>query len=241
MENQIRFAVGSPADIRSSVWRLWGQKDELYLAARTFAGQIKVSFHKSGIARIAPPSTTPRPALLKWNYEREDCAPLSRIFSIVVQPRMVKFPIRDKLRDKAEVVLVPAPNDRQKMIFAISLAGPHVTKEDILALPRDRDLHVLGCVRLKTRYAWLTSYVDDCRPQIEQPVIERYLSMIRAPAPSVFADGSVYVHLFDSENAQGPMLTDIQLGREHLFETKNAGAKWIEVIGNPAKLPGSGE
>jgi len=237
LENQIRFAVGDKTDIRSSVWKLWGQKDELYLASRNLAGQIKISFHKSGIARIAKPASGPRPALSRWKFERGSLEPLSRIFSILVPPRLTKFAIQDRLRDDKKVICVPIPNVHSKTIFGISLAGPHITAKDILALPRDKvELRVHGCIKLKTRCAWLTSYVDDFRPHIELPVIRHYLSMVRAPAKSIFVAGNGYAHLFDKDNKRGPMVTDVQLGREHFVETSDQiGAKMVAIINDPPK------
>jgi hypothetical protein len=238
MGKQLRFAVGSPTDIRSSVWRLWGQGDELYLAAKTLAGQIKISFHKSGIARIAQTSSTPRPALSSWRFERDSLEPLARIFAILVPPILTKFPLGDRLRDNKQVICVPAPPAGSKTIFAISLASPHVTEEIILALPRDRKLRVHGFAKLKTRNAWLTSYVDDFRPNIELPVIQHYLSIVRAPTKSIFTTGHGYVHLFDKDNERGSMVTDVQLGREHFYETNDKiGHKWSKIIENPPKPP----
>lgn len=49
----IRFGVGQPGR-RSSVWRLWAnkQKDDVYLATRHSAGVFKISLHESGDWRL---------------------------------------------------------------------------------------------------------------------------------------------------------------------------------------------
>jgi hypothetical protein len=49
----IRFAVGSPEQYRSSLWRLWVQGNDVYLGARIITGVVKLSMHRSGIWRYA--------------------------------------------------------------------------------------------------------------------------------------------------------------------------------------------
>jgi hypothetical protein len=49
----IRFAVGTPAGARSSVWRVWAAQDgSIYVAARAIAGEFKASLHGSGDWRV---------------------------------------------------------------------------------------------------------------------------------------------------------------------------------------------
>lgn len=49
----LRWAVGTPAGPRGSVWRLWGnRKGDAYLAARTSGEQVKASFHRDGRCHI---------------------------------------------------------------------------------------------------------------------------------------------------------------------------------------------
>lgn len=43
-----RFVVGVPNAPRSSHFRLWTTKNEIYLSGRNIGGQFKVSFHKDG-------------------------------------------------------------------------------------------------------------------------------------------------------------------------------------------------
>jgi hypothetical protein len=47
----IRFGVGTPQGLRSTVWRLWtggGSDSDVYIAPRSAAGEFKVSLHQSG-------------------------------------------------------------------------------------------------------------------------------------------------------------------------------------------------
>jgi hypothetical protein len=53
MSESITVAVGSPDDLRSSIWRLWVQGDEVYFGARPMLPSLKISFHKTGKWHIA--------------------------------------------------------------------------------------------------------------------------------------------------------------------------------------------
>ena len=48
LRTQVRFAVGSRAGVRSTIWKAWIHGDEAYLATRMFGADVKVSFHSSG-------------------------------------------------------------------------------------------------------------------------------------------------------------------------------------------------
>lgn len=43
-----RFAVGSPSGLRSSVWRVWNNDNDVYFTVRALGGIKKVSLHESG-------------------------------------------------------------------------------------------------------------------------------------------------------------------------------------------------
>jgi len=53
---QIRFAVGEPGDQLSPVWRIWNEKNEVYLTAKFMGGAFKVSMHASGVWTVAATS-----------------------------------------------------------------------------------------------------------------------------------------------------------------------------------------
>lgn len=233
MAKPLRFAVGNSTDIRSSVWRLWSHGDELYLAAQSLAGLLKVSFHKSGILRIAQPSSQPRPALGRYDFGRDSLEIAWRIFAIIVPPRLVKYPIQDKLWDNKEVICVPAPKPGFKTIFSIMMAGPHIAATDIRALPKDRDMKILGSLRLRTRTVWLLTYEDEFRAQIELPNVEQFLNQVRVPMSSQSDIVNVYVHIFGKDEG---IVADVQIGREHCFIDPMAKpGKVLEILQEPKK------
>jgi hypothetical protein len=44
----LRVVVGTEFGPRSAVWRIWTQKNEVYVAPRSLGGEIKTSLHASG-------------------------------------------------------------------------------------------------------------------------------------------------------------------------------------------------
>jgi hypothetical protein len=163
----------------------------------------------------------------------------SRVFNILVPPILTKQPIKDRLRDLKPVICIPAPDNRHKIIFGLYIGGRWVTAEDILGLPRDREIKIVGQLSLKSKRAFVTAYVDDFREKIELPVIRHFLSDLRVPALARENDISTYVHMFQWENVAIPYVTDVQLGREHLFESEEARKhkKWVMINTAPKKPP----
>jgi hypothetical protein len=47
MSNTRRFAIGVPDGLNSSRWRFWTNKNDIYVAVRSLAGDIKTSLHES--------------------------------------------------------------------------------------------------------------------------------------------------------------------------------------------------
>lgn len=68
----VRLIVGAPNGPRSSVWRVWSQRNDVYLATLSLGGVKKFSFHESGRCRDAftekhgPPANLEDRATMKW-------------------------------------------------------------------------------------------------------------------------------------------------------------------------------
>ncbi len=45
---EIRIAIGSPTDKRSTIWKFFVTKNDIYIASRMFGADSKVSLHESG-------------------------------------------------------------------------------------------------------------------------------------------------------------------------------------------------
>ena len=50
-----RFAVGSPGNQLSPIWKIWNQKNDVYLTGKFLGGYLKFSLHQSGVWTAAAP------------------------------------------------------------------------------------------------------------------------------------------------------------------------------------------
>jgi hypothetical protein len=56
MGKALRFCVGQPADLRSTVWKIWTHRNDVYLSSRAIASYMKVSLHESGACQFSETS-----------------------------------------------------------------------------------------------------------------------------------------------------------------------------------------
>src|ERR1700731_104232 len=105
----IRFAVAENGETHSTVWRLWVNRNDLYLAGRAAAGLLKISFHKSGKNRAAQVSTSPRAPLAAWDRRPAFAPGWTVCFGIVVPPPVTEFPFRDIIKEDKPIIIVPPP------------------------------------------------------------------------------------------------------------------------------------
>lgn len=61
---EARFATGSRSGPRSTIWKVWIQGDEAYIASRMFGSEMKVSLHSSGVCQWS--------ATDKWVVRQQD-------------------------------------------------------------------------------------------------------------------------------------------------------------------------
>jgi hypothetical protein len=215
MAKEIRFAVGSTEDIRSSVWRLWANKSELYLAARTVAGLSKISFHKSGICRFAVVSTEPRPPIKTWQRPNESEPGITPMFRIAVPAFTVKESYRDILPPtNKSIVLLDAPADHTKTIISLLVTTSVFTHDDMLRTGRGKEISILGTVQLTHETAWLVAYTDTMTNYeigwLENLV--RTTKITLAPGGSKDSITFAQLHSFEA-HLSPPAIIDIPVGR----------------------------
>jgi len=112
---EARFAVGSRAGPRSSIWKAWVQNDSAYISTRMFGSDAKVSFHPTGdchwsrtdtwVIRQTRPSNSAR-HIRRWQVRWPTDEKALMVFR-------VEIPV-------SEVRPVEAPRDRKKVFW---LAG----------------------------------------------------------------------------------------------------------------------
>lgn len=110
----IRVAVGE-AGKRSGIWRMWTNKNDIYIAARTIAGQQKFSLHQSGRWRYAWTELgaaefgiVDNRAIDRWERPESDHIGWTKSLSIWVRSEDVTEVGGDA--STQDVVWVPAPS-----------------------------------------------------------------------------------------------------------------------------------
>lgn len=170
-----RFGVGDPAGARSSEWLVWwaAAKSDVYIAARTLGGSLKVSLHESGRCHIRSPDprtwispgTPPR----FWDTWTIDPRSVSEFpFGVIIPTSELKPSPWSQHKNKTTVWLPARPSAAVEIavfltrhpdppIHQLASAGWHTT---IVAqrLPDGRDLWVV---------AGDTTLSDDKRRELE--------------------------------------------------------------------------
>jgi hypothetical protein len=132
----IRFAVGSPDGPRSSIWRVWTERDgSVYLAVRKLAGRFKASLHPRGwriayaslsdaqrLALGTPPTDR---AIDKFLPSPEVAPGVRRGFVVLIPSLGISAPRDGEVANGDIHWLSPAPADH--LVVEVSLfllAGP---------------------------------------------------------------------------------------------------------------------
>jgi hypothetical protein len=124
----VRVAVGHDFGRRSNVWRIWTARDEIYVAARSVAGEIKTSLHSSGLFRHAFTSEAKSQfvpdgdrAWFKWNEPASSAQGSRLILEIVIPTDELTEPTKEPpAEDKAKIVLLdPAPGGEMTVISLV--------------------------------------------------------------------------------------------------------------------------
>lgn len=216
MAREIRFAVGRGGDLRSSVWRLWANKNDLFLATRSLAGLSKISFHASGVCRYAVVSQTPRPPIDRWTRPHP-IQGITPVIEIIVPDFQVANAFRDK-KPPAEkkLELIEGPARGAKQIIRIFLTDSDFTEADVLNIPRSSPLSFHRHVYLERKKAWLVSYGDQLREAEMEFLAKMIFSTKINLKPGSLPDAvTAQMHIF--ETAAPRRIIDVQLGPGNIF------------------------
>jgi hypothetical protein len=134
----LRFAVGAPAGPRSAVWRIWmnDRRDDVYIAARALASELKVSLHPEfwyfGFTKqhtrrgsSVVPSGSDR-KMHVWSRPVEFGTGWTRAFSIVVPASEVVE--ASSPYTGSEAVWFPQPADGEAVHFTVLLSKPDAAR-----------------------------------------------------------------------------------------------------------------
>jgi len=135
----LRFAVGEPGR-RSTVWRLWANAgtDDVYLASRQTAGEMKVSLHQSGDwrAQIVEPdraktvhfgarSVEGGRILHRWRRPEPNAVGWTHALTIVLPGDQLSGVPNDQVRWD-DVRWLPAPGLEEQAEFDIHIVRPNL-------------------------------------------------------------------------------------------------------------------
>jgi hypothetical protein len=179
MTRSITVAVGSPDNLRSSIWRLWVQGDEVYFGALQLMPALKVSLHKSGKWHIAwCKSVTGRDrsnrVVCKWRRPPPTRGLVSGI-SVVVDPYFPKQPFMNKAITDPEIKWLPLALYGKvlglKTVIATKEADLDSSRlppnERILArIPKSNGENVLLISEVFTPPPWVWSSIAKWRAEI---------------------------------------------------------------------------
>lgn len=140
---------------------MWGNNNDLFLAARTQAGLSKISFHQSGIYRHAIVSKEPRAPLSSWKRPAETEKGITPIFDIVVPNFKLDKAFKDRLPPIGkEIIFLQSPCFNEKLNIRILLADTSITEKDLKRSAGTKTVNFHGVVPLLRETAWLVSYCE---------------------------------------------------------------------------------
>ena len=228
--NALRFAVGNPNEYRSSIWRLWVEANDVYLASRFAARLLKFSLHQSGIWRLAWTSESGVKAKdsndrveKRWQRPAEFYPGWVQGPSVIVPYTNIEKSFEHNKKpylNKVIWVLPPTPGNKHHL--TILFVDSSATQESWKRALRHNDL-VLGSLGLRNGNKVVLS-------QREVPMVEKEYSYVNftkndmkitydSIVPEVFGS-SLWAHGTDDNGH--PCVMDLALG-------------WENVVGLPAR------
>lgn len=175
-KNEVRFAVGEPNGLRSSVWKIWATGSDVYVQSKTMAKSTKISLHQSGICQWSALTEYASESELfrgksrhigRWKRNEPVGLRLSHLFSIIIPG--------SELRDVSDVTKrliewLPNPGIDHKVVVSIYISNslPTLISVEMEAKPlflfqlRDKRI-VLGLARTEKMESQLLEQLESVR------------------------------------------------------------------------------
>jgi hypothetical protein len=172
--DRTRFAVGSPAGVKSSTWRFWAnKKGDFYLATRTLGGILKTSFHRDGRCHtgftteyqakknsLAPLDSSRH--LDVWHLPEESSVCACQI--LIPGGELRVFPAQDPGR----VTWIPAPPQEQQFVGSICILQPDA--EMGIWPGAEHGAFPIALLAAGTRRAWVVGHIQPLHPNVAKSV-----------------------------------------------------------------------
>jgi hypothetical protein len=97
---EVRLAVGTLTDRRSTVWKFWVRKSDIYILSRMFGSDTKVSLHSTGDCQWSatgawvkkvPGRRNADRHLVKWVMPRPNGAAALHVFQVRIPETELRF------------------------------------------------------------------------------------------------------------------------------------------------------
>ena len=200
----VRFAVGSPDGPHGTTWRIWVNRNDVYVAARSAATDMKVSLHASGSWRAAfterhmasenPLISTDRDrAVDRWNRPAEFATGWTRAFTIVV-PASEVVASEVAIARADEIIWIDPLPDGWATHFNVLLAAPDATGSEgrgyATAEGRENFTDVVTAIALENgERAWVVVHAEEVDDSMKDMI-----ETVRSKAVTEGADAIARVH-----------------------------------------------
>ncbi len=239
--NVIRFAVGSPEDIQSWVWRMWVKGDDVYLGARDALTTFKVSLHKSNIWRIAfvkdlelEDKESDR-VIMKWKRPGEFAPGWTPSIGILISSIKPQYSFEKQKIDDARIHWFTPPAQGKKLIFKVLFSKSNLSEIDLKLVTLPKDRLVVRLIKDNGEIVWLVVREDNLTP-LEIKKIRDVMKKTNINLKSGSTDNSVNdsrALLVVSEDTPSvtaqPTILDIAFGKENLVMEGVGGEKRSSV------------
>jgi len=222
MDKSITVAVGSPDDLRSSIWRLWVQGDEVYFGAVQLLPALKVSLHKSGKWHIAWHKSLSIPAknrvVCRWRRPPPNSDRMLLAINVIVDPFFPKYPFKNKAITGPEINWLPLALFGRvltlKVLFAMK--GADLDSSQVPAdvrvlarIPKSNGEDVLFLVQNFSPPAWVWTSIAKWRSEIKL----HFRDVDKADLLDVTRALSISLPNYPHE---APVIYDLSLGFENV-------------------------
>ena len=155
--NAIRWAVGSPSGLRSSTWRLWGdKKGDIYVAVRILVGMTKVSFHRDGRCQVGFTDNYAATAARlfgvpsrHWEKWRLPADPVVRVLQVLV-PHSELRSFAD--RNPRDITWLPTPPEGSVAVVSIIVSAQG---SELQLRSGAHPVIAIGNLQASTRTTWV--------------------------------------------------------------------------------------
>ena len=147
----LRFCAGEASGDHSSGWKLWAQKDDLYLHSSGMGSDLKISFHASGQCHVASSAELveaeglPRHERFNTIWQRSPADPdgTTNLVQLIIPRSEMRSDGRMRSRDR--IVWLPLPPVDHAIALDIFVVAPQSKAAAQLSVPQQH----LGPVPLR--------------------------------------------------------------------------------------------